>query len=396
MRGEELKDYSVMDFFTNTYEEGVNNRDREHVLESTSARGRPRSQRSQYMDGHPRATTHVRVVRAAGHNTLPNFVGSRFPRNDDEDIHDFYCASMLMLLKPWRNLANLKNPSMSWSDAFSQFVGQSTQRDIHKTLSGIQLYHRSFAAVQEDHRTAGFPQPQVEPNEETVFDDMDPAIEPVTMATLAQAEANSVPWRDELYGQSAVAVGRLAGRFGSTGPDMDIDVQQIVSRANGEDAEKLLQWQSALSSHPRIAPNEPLPPHSTTSRPREMEPTVKRMEQQPVPSNGPGHSSGPSGTSAARIPNPEADNLLPDQRRAYDIVTWHLDQTLAGNAPPQLLMQMQGEGGTGKSRTIQAITEAFARRGVRCKLAKSAFTGVAAGVIDGTTLHSAAGISTLR
>jgi hypothetical protein len=44
--------------------------------------------------------------------------------------------------------------------------------------------------------------------------------------------------------------------------------------------------------------------------------------------------------------------LLKDQRRAYDIIDWHLSETLAGRNPPQLLMQIPGEGGVGKSKMI--------------------------------------------
>ena len=35
--------------------------------------------------------------------------------------------------------------------------------------------------------------------------------------------------------------------------------------------------------------------------------------------------------------------LLKDQRRAYDIIDWHLAETLAGQAPPQLLMLIPGD-----------------------------------------------------
>ncbi|OJA10046.1 hypothetical protein AZE42_07691 [Rhizopogon vesiculosus] len=47
--------------------------------------------------------------------------------------------------------------------------------------------------------------------------------------------------------------------------------------------------------------------------------------------------------------------LLKDQRRAYDIINWHLTETLAGRAPLQLLMHIPGEGGVGKSKPIQTI-----------------------------------------
>jgi len=60
-----------------------------------------------------------------------------------------------------------------------------------------------------------------------------------------------------------------------------------------------------------------------------------------------------------------------DQRRAYDIIMWHLDETLVGNNPPPLRMIIHGEGGTGKSK----------------------ITGVAASLIEGKTTHVIGGIS---
>lgn len=57
--------------------------------------------------------------------------------------------------------------------------------------------------------------------------------------------------------------------------------------------------------------------------------------------------------------------LRRDQYRAFDIITWHLEQTIAGADPPPLRMILYGEGGTGKSKVIQTVTEVFAARGVK-------------------------------
>ncbi|KAJ7621443.1 hypothetical protein FB45DRAFT_753651, partial [Roridomyces roridus] len=70
--------------------------------------------------------------------------------------------------------------------------------------------------------------------------------------------------------------------------------------------------------------------------------------------------------------------LNPEQRRAYDIIMWHVDQTLAGHQPPPLRMIVYGEGGTGKSHVIQTVTDAMSQRGVPQWLVKVAFTGIAA------------------
>jgi hypothetical protein len=88
--------------------------------------------------------------------------------------------------------------------------------------------------------------------------------------------------------------------------------------------------------------------------------------------------------------------LKPDQLRAFGIVEKHLDITLAGASPSQLLMQVQGEGGTGKSMVIHCITELFRRRGVEKRLVKSAYTGIAASLIDGNTLHTLCHLTSRR
>jgi hypothetical protein len=88
----------------------------------------------------------------------------------------------------------------------------------------------------------------------------------------------------------------------------------------------------------------------------------------------------------------DIDRLNDDQRRAYDIVDWHLDETIGGKKPPQLLMMIPGEGGVGKSKLIQTISLNFQRRGKGDWLVKGASTGIAASLIDGKTLHVLGGI----
>ena len=50
---------------------------------------------------------------------------------------------MLMLLKPWRDLRDLKDKKMSWEDAFNKFRSEAPQNSnyIEKILAGIQYYH---------------------------------------------------------------------------------------------------------------------------------------------------------------------------------------------------------------------------------------------------------------
>jgi len=48
---------------------------------------------------------------------IPNFAGGSLPRCDRGD-REYYCATMLMLFKPWRHGKNLKDDDQSWDEAF--------------------------------------------------------------------------------------------------------------------------------------------------------------------------------------------------------------------------------------------------------------------------------------
>ncbi|KAJ3755395.1 hypothetical protein EV360DRAFT_49816, partial [Lentinula raphanica] len=101
-------------------------------------------------------------------------------------------------------------------------------------------------------------------------------------------------------------------------------------------------------------------------------------------------------TPEGAIESATPECLKTDQRRAFDIVEWHLQQTLMGRTPPPLRMIIHGEGGTGKSKVIATITDMFRKKKVLEMLIKSAYTGVAASLIEGNTTHSIAAISTQR
>jgi PIF1-like helicase len=73
-------------------------------------------------------------------------------------------------------------------------------------------------------------------------------------------------------------------------------------------------------------------------------------------------------------------------------VNWHLNKTTTGKNPPQLLMMIPGEGGIGKSKLIQTMTCAFEQKKVGDWCVKGTYTGIAASLIDGKTLHVLAGI----
>ncbi len=77
-----------------------------------------------------------------------------------------------------------------------------------------------------------------------------------------------------------------------------------------------------------------------------------------------------NGNSALLATDPS--NLNVDQRQAHGIIIWHLDQDLAGLDPPPLRLDVQGEGGTGKSKVLQTVSQGFEDRGCKYRLLKAA------------------------
>ena len=87
------------------------------------------------------------VLHRLDHHALPNFIGSKFPHEDDADDQDMYCASMLMLLKPWRDLASdLKGTDETWEAAFNEFRRAASTKELN-ILSSIQYFHKCERAA---------------------------------------------------------------------------------------------------------------------------------------------------------------------------------------------------------------------------------------------------------
>ena len=98
-------------------------------------------------------------------------------------------------------------------------------------------------------------------------------------------------------------------------------------------------------------------------------------------------------TAKEAIQPAQPDELLYEQQQAYNIVTAHLAQTILGRQPDQLLLQIQGKGGTGKSKVIQIITQYFTHMGMKHMLMKMVYIGIAASLIEEKLMHMATCIS---
>lgn len=143
LRGIEFEGMGFLNFTVETYER-LMKKDAETAEENDDDETRSRKREGyRYLPAHPKSRTHLRFCRTDNHNTLPNIVGPWFPRRDGEEAtKSFYYASMLALLKPWRDLRTLKAENVDWEEEFNSFIRTGSQRD-RDVIAGCQYYYES-------------------------------------------------------------------------------------------------------------------------------------------------------------------------------------------------------------------------------------------------------------
>lgn len=261
-----------------TYEENIrhikHNTDAQETNEYASraitsewhSRGRPQNDRVPYLPQHPKATHVQRVCRSSGHRNLPNIIGRYFPRRDDPETYPFYCACMLVLLKPWRNLhSDLKESSQTWTTAFDEFIASSPNSErLRFILSGIQYFHDCESAVienqsREDLETHGDIYRGSIGHQLKDLDDLDgeegidmvdsETEEEFTEEGLAEKIAAQTSLSEEVHALLAVEVARHTKIFSnSLSSTWNIDRACPVGNASGDDLRKLISWKDQMKA----------------------------------------------------------------------------------------------------------------------------------------------------
>ena len=70
-------------------------------------------------------------------------MGRWFPRNDRPSKRELYCASILVLLKPWVDLSELKMDVETFEQVFDSFVMGSTKK-TKDIIENIQYYYECY------------------------------------------------------------------------------------------------------------------------------------------------------------------------------------------------------------------------------------------------------------
>ncbi|THH18968.1 hypothetical protein EW146_g2114 [Bondarzewia mesenterica] len=377
-RGSTLDNMGLIDFFVETYESERSKDLRKHPKKKKTATerqsGRPMNDRVPYATQHPKHKTLHRIIRSIDHNTLPNFVGFHLlPRSDDTETHDYYCACMLALMKPWRDLCrDLKSADESWQAALESFLMDASPIIKKKDHDGNDDRDEDEDDLSED-----------------IEDEDD---EEVTEERLSAFIASETNHREKVYAQVALSHAIEAGIFSKNSmchrPE-DISAAEKVVNANERHLQLLNQWREQMKRDVLLQ-NDDIdnPAHSNCSRPsiaEDRNPAVTPLDLSTADIQNHIGADEYGGEQSLSALDP---SLLNDsQKRAYDIVSWHLTENLADRSPPPLRMILHGEGGTGKSKVIQTITEKFVNAGAKKLLAKGAYTGIAASLINGKTTH---------
>ncbi len=168
-RGPALHAMSFLDFITNTYEESLekrkvrdkdkNDMDSEKIeSENKHCHGQPKNLRCPYDALHIFHETCHRILRSPGHNVIANFIGPWVTKQSDEENQDFFSASMLLLLKLWKDIKSLKLPTQSWCEAYNEFLCTSSS-SIMDMVGNLQFFYDCRDAAtkdsEENHTIAG-------------------------------------------------------------------------------------------------------------------------------------------------------------------------------------------------------------------------------------------------
>lgn len=400
MRGEELSQYSFLQFVQDTWEADHSPKSESSLAEDSgplepidqilrtsqnrSRAGRVAHARSHYLPAHPKHKKRVRVVRAPGHNTLPNIVGPFIERGDRPETYDLHCASILALLKPWRTVADLLLPGCSWSESLATFKASASRREL-QIISGVDFHYQSREAALDDSQMDGIGDIAASAAKDNGLPDAEEQVEGEFDAMLLGLDSyqSTRPSGEVLHGQIAVDLGQKCGLLHRTDPSGWEHSQEPLINTSSALLQQVELWKSALTMQAAAQ-------RAARTQPDSVE-HVALSAGGSITLDGTQSSEGlvyaVTQPPPSKVTHINVNHLNSDQRRAYNIIQAHLLAQDSSSPPPQLLMQIQGEGGTGKSTVIKAVSELFSARNMKQKLFRAAPTGIAASLIDGSTLH---------
>lgn len=253
---------------------------------------------------------------------------------------------------------DLKQENETWETAFDQFMAMASQRD-QDMVSSIQYFYECENSVQKQ-REKEFDK-QFAAAECLCNSDLDmegEAGEDVTKMEeifseegLQELLVKQVSFHEEKHRLLAVEHAKAVRIFSNGSRPWELSAaQKQGTHATQADMENLLLWKKQMDScvnaqngggHPSAIPPSGAPPMvdrlDETSHPDWHLP----LEASVIPLN--------NVETKFALAQLDMNELKKDQWHVYEIIMWHLDQTLGGQDPLPLRMILHGKGRTGKS-----------------------------------------------
>lgn len=386
-QGNALNKWCYLDFFLGTY-------DGKMLPEHTNSCGRSRNTRVPYKEGSNH-DGQCRILRSADHETMPYFPGQWFPKKNRGFGPPLFEAAVLALLKPWQSLVDIKSECQTFEEAYDLFFASSND-DVKRIIENIQFYHECSEGARVKDTLVGNGENDARAREEHEQEDL-PSVDSDESGGGEHQFATCVREEDvqnlldrpfsgceELYAEEAVEIGMESGALVSS--NFETVYQRPPKLATREQLDQLKTWDDAMNcpdmEHVEtISANETVVQGNNTSDIYPNE-NICHPEMRPLADESDAEEK------------EKGLKLNTQQFMAYDIVTRHLKAHLRGENPPQRLVVVYGQGGTGKLAMLNAISKTFDDLGASALLAKTATSGVAATLIGGQTLHSWAALPT--
>ncbi|KAK0222291.1 hypothetical protein IW262DRAFT_1296857 [Armillaria fumosa] len=313
---------------------------------------------------HSDRDSHVRRT------TVYEKIGTWFP--DPISDPDLHAAYILTLFKPWRSVTQLKTDSKPFHKELQCFltVNPTTQSYV----SNIDYYHHCLKSAKQQKSASITTGIQSSTTFENTHSWKDDDTCQITDIDIERARIVHVDQNERYFAQIAINYALGLGMFDTEGVQSPFHPPSQIATAN--DTVQFQAWHDYLTQVMNAEVNTNAytgftPPQYTKT-----------------------HDAVTSATDISNIlPTPIVSTLNQHQKMAHSIIEHHLIADLHNRNPMQLLMQIQGAGGTGKMLLIKAIAETFHTHNVYPALGLTATSGIAATLFGGSTIHSWGGVT---
>ncbi|KAF5313723.1 hypothetical protein D9611_010075 [Ephemerocybe angulata] len=359
---------------------------------------------------HPQFHTHALGIRRV--NVVPVLLGPSIPRrNGSEAESEQWARDMCILFRPWRSPSDLKGNNESWSSALEAWLPNLDAQD-RAVMENMSLVAEAKQARNERprRRTKG-PQDDLLSHlvdlQTTTPAEEGPSANVYVAASLPSAivptedmqphethrrleDLLGPHWTSENF-QKCHPISRTANvplndqtmrdpsaeeEDESTGQTITDQQKTYMKRCKLRSTSASADKAKAKRGRKRKPRNSAIPPHPpaaiiTTALVSRLSSQTQKAQEM-------------AWDLAQIIGIQRGLHQNPEQLRAFQEIALH---TIQGSGT-QLLMYIGGRGGTGKSYLIETVQLLFECLGKSDELRLGAYTGIAASLIGGNTLHS--------